>query len=344
MTFENLEWLYFAVPLLLLMVALRFWRRHFWGYSLVEHLGDEIGPPNPLLRIPRMLEALAIGFLLVALLGPVYPFSLNRIERGGLQIIFVLDLSQSMEEAIARGNAPPPPRPGVVTIQAGAPPGAPPAGPLLATPGSKMEAVKITALEFVQQRKGDAIGLVVFSNNGYLVSPATFDHESLSQYLLMTGTHTLVNEGFTAIGEGLFTANSYFTKNRDATRRRRAKGNVIVILTDGDNNYGRDPLVEVERARSEGTRIYMIGVALQPGASQQIANAVPSTGGRYFDARNPQHLEQVFSEINDVEKGVFYTLQLRRNEPAYFVFVLLALGCLALRLIMHGIPHFVELS
>jgi hypothetical protein len=249
-----------------------------------------------------------------------------------------------MEEAIARGNAPPPPRPGVVTIQAGAPPGAPPAGPLLATPGSKMEAVKITALEFVQQRKGDAIGLVVFSNNGYLVSPATFDHESLSQYLLMTGTHTLVNEGFTAIGEGLFTANSYFTKNRDATRRRRAKGNVIVILTDGDNNYGRDPLVEVERARSEGTRIYMIGVALQPGASQQIANAVPSTGGRYFDARNPQHLEQVFSEINDVEKGVFYTLQLRRNEPAYFVFVLLALGCLALRLIMHGIPHFVELS
>jgi len=183
----------------------------------------------------------------------------------------------------------------------------------------------------------------VFSNNGYLVSPATFDHESMSQYLVMTGTHTLVNEGFTAIGEGLYMANRYFAYNKEKTRRR-AKGQVIILFSDGDNNYGRDPMLEVERARSEGTRIYFIGVALQPGASQQIAGAIPSTGGRYFDVRNPQHLEQAFTEINDIEKGIFFTQQLRRNEPAYFVFALLALACLALRLLMNGIPHFVELS
>jgi Ca-activated chloride channel family protein len=340
MTFQNLEWLYIAVPLLLLMAVVRFWRRHYWGYSLVEHLGDELGGPNPLLRIPRMLEALAVGFLLVALLGPVYPFSLNRIERGGLQIVFVLDLSQSMEEAIGRGAAPPP-RSSIITVPVGGP--AQSTGPLLTTPGSKMEAVKLSALEFIEQRKGDAIGLVVFSNNGYLVSPATFDHESLSQYLIMTGTHTLVNEGFTAIGEGLYMANRYFAYNKEQTRRR-AKGQVIILFSDGDNNYGRDPMLEVERARSEGTRIYFIGVALQPGASQQIAGAVPSTGGRYFDVRNPQHLEQAFTEINDIEKGIFFTQQLRRNEPAYFVFALLALACLALRLLLNGIPHFVELT
>src|SRR3970040_1515579 len=105
MTFENLAWLWFVVPVLFLMALLRFWRRHFWGHSLVELLGEEIGGPNPLLRLPKFLEALAVGFLLVALLGPVYPFSLNQIERGGLQIMFVLDLSQSMEEAI-QGGAP----------------------------------------------------------------------------------------------------------------------------------------------------------------------------------------------------------------------------------------------
>jgi Mg-chelatase subunit ChlD len=340
MSFENLGWLWFALPVLLLMVGLRFWRRHFWGHSLVEFLGEDLGGPNPFLRLPRLLEALTVGFLLVALLGPVYPFSLNQIERGGLQILFVLDLSQSMEEAI-QGAPPsgtqlvaPPPPPGQGPL---------PEGPMLATPGSKMEAVKRTALDFVSKRKGDAIGLVVFSNNGYLVTPATFDQESLSQYLLMTGTHSLVNEGFTAIGEGLGTANRFFAQQK-AKSRRRAKGQVIVLFTDGDNNYGRDPMTEIERAKAEGTRVYMIGVALQPGASQQIASGVPQTGGKYYDVRNPGSLEDALSDINQIEKGVFFTLQLRKNEPAYFIFVLLALGCLALRLLLHAIPHFVEIS
>jgi Mg-chelatase subunit ChlD len=341
MSFENLGWLWFALPALLVMVGLRFWRRHFWGHSLVELLGDELGGPNPLLRFPKLLEALAVGFLLVALLGPVYPFSLNQIERGGLQILFVLDLSQSMEEAIQGA-----PQTASAQIVAAPPPPSQaqlPAGPMLATPGSKMEAVKKTALDFVSKRKGDAIGLVVFSNNGYLVTPATFDQESLSQYLLMTGTHSLVNEGFTAIGEGLGTANRFFAQQK-AKSRRRAKGQVIVLFTDGDNNYGRDPMTEIERANSEGTRIYMIGVALQPGASQQIASAVPQTGGKYYDVRNPRSLEEALSDIDQIEKGVFFTLQLKKNEPAYFIFVLLSLACLALRLTLHAIPHFVEIS
>ena len=111
MAFQNFHWLYWAVPLLLLMVGLRFWRRHYWGHSLVEHAADRLGALNPVLRLPTLLEALAVGFLLVALLGPVYPFVLNRIERGGLQIMVVLDLSQSMEEGLQRRGTPPPPRP-----------------------------------------------------------------------------------------------------------------------------------------------------------------------------------------------------------------------------------------
>src|ERR1019366_10424684 len=107
MTFQNLQWLYLAVPLLLVLVVVRFWRRHYWGHSLVEHFGGELGGPNPILRLPAVLEGLAVGFLLVALLGPVYPFVLTRIERGGLQIMFVLDLSQSMEEGLGNRNPPP---------------------------------------------------------------------------------------------------------------------------------------------------------------------------------------------------------------------------------------------
>lgn len=340
-SFQNLEVALYLLPALLLLLIYRLLRRNYWVNSMVETMVEEVNPVNPVWRLPRMLEVSALGFLVVALLGPVFPFQLNRIERGGLQIMFVLDLSQSMEEPIGRGAA----VQAVTSINATPPPQfsnqstvAPPP-----TVGSKMEAVKNSALAFVEKRTGDAIGLVVFSNNGYVVSPATFDHESLVQYLHMTGTHTLVNEGFTAIGEGLGSANRYFAFSR-AKNRKQSKGQVIILFTDGDNNYGRDPMTEVERAKSEGTKIYMLGVALQPGASQQIANAVYSTGGMYFDVRNPGHLEGAFGEINDIEKGIFYTLQLTENQPAYFIFVLLAAGSLALRLLLHAIPQFVDLS
>ena len=68
------------------------------------------------------------------------------------------------------------------------------------------------------------------------------------------------------------------------------------------------------------------------------------TGGKFFDVNNPRHLEEAMGEINHLEKGRFFTLQLIREQPAYFVFVLLSLACLALRMLLNGIPHFVELS
>jgi Ca-activated chloride channel family protein len=310
MTFQHLEWIYVAVPLLLIASLVRFWKRHYWGNPLVEQLRDEVGRPNPILRMPAVLESTAVVFLLIALLGPVCPFVLNRVERGGLQIMIVLDLSQSMETPLGKGT--------------------------------RMDAVKASTTEFIKRRPGDAIGLVVFSNNAYLVAPATLDHESLLSYLKLVNVQTLENEGYTAIGEGLATAQDFFKFSRE--RGRRAKGQVIVLFSDGENNFGREPLDEVEKARQEGTRIYFIGVVLDPGAAQQIAAAVPTTGGKFFDARNPGHLAQALDEINTIEKGHFYTLQLTRQQPAYFIFALLAFAALALRMILNGIPHFVELS
>jgi von Willebrand factor type A domain len=182
----------------------------------------------------------------------------------------------------------------------------------------------------------------VFSHNGYLVTPATFDHESVLAYLKLVSPETLANEGYTAIGEGLGSAQDFFTFSRN--RNGRGKGEVIVLFTDGENNYGRDPLKEIDRAREDGVRVYYIGVALEPGASQDIAAAIPATGGKFFDARDPRSLARAVDEVNTTEKGRFYTLQLTREQPAYFIFVLLAFLCLAVRMILHGIPHFVELS
>ena len=345
MAFQNLAWLYVALPALVVFFLLRYWRRNYWGHSLVEQLDDEIGAAHPIWRLPRFLEVAALGFLLVALLGPIYPFIVNRVERGGLQIMFVLDLSQSMEEPIEQSASPSPlvTSSSPVSVALSGRSGRFALGPMLATPGSRIEAIKRSALDFVSKRPGDAVGLVVFSNNGYLVTPTTFDHESMSQYLLMTGTQTLVNEGYTGIGEGLATANQFFEQQRE-TSTRRSRGQVIVLFTDGDNNTGREPMIEIERARADGTRIYMIGVELSSGASGDLASAISGTAGKYYDVRRASDLEQALTDVNDVEKGVFYTLALTRNQPAYFVFVLLALACLALRLGLHAFPQFVEIS
>jgi len=331
MTFQYIGWLYVMAPLLVVLALLRFRRRHYWGHSLVEQLAARLGNPNVVFRLPTVLEGLAVGFLLVALLGPVYPFILNRIERGGLQIMFAMDLSQSMEEGLERGARLPPPQPSPTH------PG------VVLRPGSKMEAVKASAIEFASKRPGDAIGIVVFSNNAYLVTPATFDHESVVDYLRMVNTQTLINEGFTAIGEGVMMASQFFEFSK-RKGDRRAKGQVIILFSDGDYNYGRDPLKEVEKARYAGTRIYFIGVALEQGASQKIREAVPSTGGKFFDVNNPRHLEEAFEEINRLEKGRFYATDLVQHQPAYFIFALLSFLALTLRMGINAIPHFVELS
>src|SRR2546426_10126057 len=100
MTFQHPEWIFFAVPLLLIAVAVRFWRRHYWGHPLVEQFRTEIGRPNPILRLPTLLGAAAAVFLLVGLLGPGYPFVLNRIERARVQIMIVLGLSHSRAKTL----------------------------------------------------------------------------------------------------------------------------------------------------------------------------------------------------------------------------------------------------
>ena len=88
----------------------------------------------------------------------------------------------------------------------------------------------------------------------------------------------------------------------------------------------------------------MIGIDLQSNASEQLAFAIPMTGGKYYNVRRTTDLEQAMTDINEVEKGVFYTLSLTRNEPAYFIFVTLAMICLALRVVLHACPQFVDIS
>ena len=88
----------------------------------------------------------------------------------------------------------------------------------------------------------------------------------------------------------------------------------------------------------------MFLVDLSQSMEEPLLRGIPGTGGKYYNVRRTIDLERAMTDIKQVEKGVFYTVSLTRNEPAYFIFVTLALICLALRVALHAIPQFVEIS
>src|SRR5690349_18302835 len=152
--------------------------------------------------IRRLPTAFLIGSLVLvglALMEPVIPYAQSDVESRGLDIVIVLDLSSSMEEDIV------PYRPGV-----------PPSG------RTRLDATKEAIRAFVRARRDDRIGLVVFSDHAYVVSPPTFDYDYLTHYIDMVDERILQGEGQTAIGDGLALANYLLS------RQSKGHGNQVI--------------------------------------------------------------------------------------------------------------------
>lgn len=233
---------------------------------------------------PFVLRCAAVAALIVALARP------QSVEEGatsnneGIDIAMAIDISTSM---LAQDLQP-----------------------------DRIEAAKQVAGSFIADRPGDRIGLVAFAGEAFTLSPLTTDQGALQTMLgrLRSG---IVEDG-TAIGNGIATA-----INR--LRESDAKSKVIILLTDGANNRGEiAPLTAAEIARDQGIRIYTIGVGTRGTAPyptvdffgnpvtvqmkveidekmlQQIADL---TGGRYFRATDNAKLQEIYDEINQLEKS-----------------------------------------
>jgi len=124
---------------------------------------------------------------------------------------------------------------------------------------TRLDAVKNAVRRFIRARRDDRIGLVVFSDNPYVISPLTFDHEYLLHYVDMVDDQILRGEGQTAIGDGL--ALSDYVLYRQATPNSHGH-QVIVLFTDGENNRGREPVDVMKEATAADIRVHMVGVDL----------------------------------------------------------------------------------
>jgi Ca-activated chloride channel family protein len=204
---------------------------------------------------------------------------------------------------------------------------------------NRMEVVKDVASEFVKNRPNDRIGLVVFSGESYTKTPVTSD-KTIVQNTLKEISYSSQIEGGTAIGMGLATA---VNRLKDS----KAKGKVIILLTDGVNNTGFiEPKTAADLAIEYGIKIYSIGVgtkgmAMSPVSIDRSGQFVyrnveveidedllteisESSKGKYFRATDEDKLKSIYDEINKLEKTEIKETKYYNYDEKYPIFVMIS--------------------
>jgi Ca-activated chloride channel homolog len=256
------------------------------------------------------LRAIVISLIIIVLARPQSTNTWKNITTEGIDIILAIDVSGSM---LARDFTP-----------------------------DRLDAAKEIGIKFISGRQTDRMGLVVFSGESFTLCPLTTDHASLIN--MFKDIKMGILEDGTAIGSGLATATSRL-KDSNAISR------VVILLTDGVNNRGEiAPLTAAEIAKSYGVRVYPVGIGsigtapypvqtpfgiqyqdmevkIDEEMLQQIAEM---TGGKYFRATNNKALEQVYAEIDKLERSKIEVTEYNKREERFRIFGFIALGLIVL--------------
>lgn len=255
-----------------------------------------------------LFRLIAIALLITALARPqtVDVSSKTKTTRG-IDIVMAIDVSGSMLAKDLRPN--------------------------------RLEALKKVAADFIKGRPNDRIGLVEYAGESYTKTPITSDKGIVLRSLQSIRYNTIIEDG-TAIGMGLATA---VNRLKDS----KAKSKVIILLTDGVNNSGFiDPRIASELAVEYGIKTYTIGLgtngmALSPIArlpngdfqygriqveiDEELLKEIASvTGGKYFRATNNKKLQDIYDEINKLEKTEIEEFKFYNYEEKFRPLVLLA--------------------
>lgn len=238
-------------------------------------------------KILPILSVLAFVSLIIAIARPQSSLEEEKIEAEGIDIMLVLDLSPSMEGYDIRPN--------------------------------RLAVAKKAALDFVENRKYDRIGLTIFSGEPLTLSPPTTDLNVIRQYLESLRTRMLPGE--TAIGDGLMAG-----LNR--LKNSESKSRVVILLSDGENTQGYvKPLKAAEVAKTLGVKLYTIGLRINSPELRQMADI---TGGRYFVAQSSSALENIYREIDELEKTKIEVAVVKKYAEQFHLFAWVGIGLLLL--------------
>ena len=271
----------------------------------------------PLLYVFRLL---AIGLIILSIARPqTVDVSTRTKTNKGIDIVMAIDVSSSMLAQDLKPN--------------------------------RLVALKRVAGEFIEDRRSDRIGLVVYAGESYTKTPITSDKSIVKSSLGEINFQGLIEDG-TAIGMGLATS---VNRLKDS----KAKSKIIILLTDGVNNSGFiDPKIATELAVEFGIKTYTIGLgsngtALAPigilpngkfkyGLTKVEIDEVllkeisQKTGGIYFRATDNQKLEEIYNEINKLEKTEKEEFKYYNYEEKYRSLILLALALIVFEWILRS--------
>jgi len=270
---------------------------------------------KPLLLVLRLL---AMASITVALARPrTVDISSRTKTNKGIDIVMAIDISASM---LAKDLKP-----------------------------NRLDALKKVAAKFIKGRPSDRIGLVLYAGESYTKTPITSDKSIVLGSLSEVRYDSRVSGG-TAIGMGLATA---VNRLKDS----KAKSKVIILLTDGVNNSGTiDPKIASELALNFGIKVYTIGLgtngtAMSPVALRQNGSFVfdrvkveidekllkeiaKATSGKYFRATNNKKLQEIYAEINKLEKTEVEEFKFYNYDEKFRFFVLFGLGVFLFELLL----------
>ncbi len=119
----------------------------------------------------------------------------------------------------------------------------------------------------------------------------------------------------------------------------------MVVLTDGENNTGRDVYTAIHNAQMARFKIYLIGVEVQKAHdAPRLLQAIKNSGGKYYDVKDREQIEKAYVEIDRLEKGHFITTEHVINRPYFHPFSIASLGLLIASILLRTIPRFIEIS
>ncbi len=276
----------------------------------------------PLLKVLRFI---VLSLLIITLARPQLSQSREQSIAQGIDILLVLDISESMRAEDFAGS-------------------------------NRIQTAKSVIKAFLAHRENDRIGLVIFAGESFTLCPLTLDYPVLAELLSDVEIGQLADG--TAIGDALATATHRL-------RALASKTKVVILLTDGENNAGSiAPETAASLAASDGIKVYTIGMGKEGGARipyadttfgkryrevltyldegtlKRIANA---TGGIYFRATDTQSLQQIYAEIDRFEKTKFETINIivRKELVGYFLIpamLLLGIEILLSNTVLRKIP------
>ena len=280
-------------------------------------------------KILRSLLFLSLAGFIVALARPQLGKSLTQVEASGIDILIVLDVSGSMliKDFTIGGEQ-----------------------------ATRVDAIREVTRKFIEGRPNDRIGMIAFAGQPYVVSPMTLDHDWLLQNLDRVRIG-LVEDG-TAIGSAIAAAGNRL-------RDKRSKSRVLVLLTDGENNAGKiPPNTAAEAVKALNIQLYAIGAGINGVApapvydgrtrkpltdvrgnilyqnqpvhfnEEGLKEVAKIAAGKFFRATDTKSLQQIFAEIDTMEKSTVKTKKYQQYRDLFPICIMSAAGLLITQILL----------